>query len=62
MKLLELTLLEVDYLKKVNDHYQIYLSGKIFKGKPIEKWCLYDNNGALIKQDYYDNLFNKNGE
>jgi hypothetical protein len=57
MKLLELNLLEIDYLKKIGNQHHIYLSGKIFKKKPIGDWSLYDEYGNLLKCSSYNDLF-----
>lgn len=51
MKKLELFLTEVDYLKPSRDGYVIYLSGQLFRGKPIGIWKKIDN-GIVISGSY----------
>ncbi len=44
MKLLELTLLDIDYLRPSAHGHQIYLSGQLMRGKPIGIWTKIDKN------------------
>lgn len=56
MKLLELTLLEIDYLKPSgNGFHEIYLSGQMMKGNPIGIWKRYKNN-LLIQEGTYEQV------
>lgn len=49
MKLIELTLLEIDYLRPYMNGHRVYLSGQLMHGKPVHMWKKFEENGKIIE-------------